>query len=312
MAQVKVDSNGHIGLATNTTDSNYEVLIDGDLTLTGGIRIGTTFNGAFIFEEGDGACILIPESTNNSTYIGLGTKQVSRIYGRYIYANQYPVSSDKRLKENFQEIISPLDKILNVKGLKYDFIASYTDSIKNENIKYKEKKRNKNRLGILAQDLQLVIPEAVVYDDENDMYYIDYNAITPVIIEAMKEQQAQIEELKNIIKNNEIKNIQTQSAPTTNESKKEQITDEAATLNQNIPNPFNINTNIEMYIPSNVNKAILYIYNMQGNQIASYSISEREYTSITIEGNKLDAGMYLYTLITDGQEVDTKRMILTK
>jgi hypothetical protein len=35
-------------------------------------------------------------------------------------------------------------------------------------------------------------------------------------------------------------------------------------------------------------------------------------TSVTIEGHTLKAGMYLYTLIADGKEVDTKRMILTK
>lgn len=54
------------------------------------------------------------------------------------------------------------------------------------------------------------------------------------------------------------------------------------------------------------------ILNMQGVKIDQFNISERENTFITIEGYSLKAGMYLYTLIADGKEVDTKKMILTK
>ena len=85
-----------------------------------------------------------------------------------------------------------------------------------------------------------------------------------------------------------------------------------ATLAQNIPNPFSNSTRIDIYLPQNVNNAVLYVYNMQGVQIKSFAINERESTSIIIEGYSLQAGIYLYTLITDGKEVDTKKMILTK
>ena len=50
---------------------------------------------------------------------------------------------------------------------------------------------------------------------------------------------------------------------------------------------------------------------MQGSQIKSYEIHERGNSSITIHGSELEPGMYLYTLVVDGQETDTKRMILT-
>jgi hypothetical protein len=57
---------------------------------------------------------------------------------------------------------------------------------------------------------------------------------------------------------------------------------------------------------------ILIIYNLQGEQIKQIAVNERNNTSITIEGHSLKAGMYLYTLIADGKEADTKKMILTK
>jgi hypothetical protein len=51
---------------------------------------------------------------------------------------------------------------------------------------------------------------------------------------------------------------------------------------------------------------------MQGEQIKHLVINERGNSSVTIEGHTLKAGMYFYTLIIDGKEVDTKKMILTK
>ena len=83
-------------------------------------------------------------------------------------------------------------------------------------------------------------------------------------------------------------------------------------LYQNEPNPFSESTVIRCDVAEDVVKADLYIYNMNGEQIAEYSVAERGETSITIDGGSLNAGMYLYALITDGQVIDTKRMILTK
>ena len=84
------------------------------------------------------------------------------------------------------------------------------------------------------------------------------------------------------------------------------------TLYQNTPNPFTESTLIRCDIAENVVKADLYIYNMNGEQLAEYAVTERGETCITIDGGSLNAGMYLYALITDGQVIDTKRMILTK
>jgi hypothetical protein len=52
-------------------------------------------------------------------------------------------------------------------------------------------------------------------------------------------------------------------------------------------------------------------YNLQGIQIKSFVLNERGNISVTIEGSSLKAGIYLYKLITDGKEVDKKKMILT-
>ena len=89
------------------------------------------------------------------------------------------------------------------------------------------------------------------------------------------------------------------------------VQSDVATLSQNAPNPFNQNTTIGFYLPANVGKAVIYVYNLQGVQIKSIPLYDRGNGSIVVSGNSLAAGMYIYSLITDGNVIDTKRMILT-
>ncbi len=63
-------------------------------------------------------------------------------------------------------------------------------------------------LGFIAQDVKDIIPECVIYDELNDIYSIEYTMIIPVLVEAFKEQQKQIQdqqkdidELKALVNN---------------------------------------------------------------------------------------------------------------
>ncbi|MDR0682001.1 MAG: T9SS type A sorting domain-containing protein [Dysgonamonadaceae bacterium] len=85
-----------------------------------------------------------------------------------------------------------------------------------------------------------------------------------------------------------------------------------ASLQQNTPNPFNQSTQIKYYLPATVKTAYLCIYDLQGAQLKQTAIQERGESVHILYGSELKAGIYLYSLIADGQEVDTKRMILTK
>ncbi len=234
------------------------------------------------------------------------TYQFANVYAQNHYANGVLLTSDKRLKENFRIIEKPLEKILQMRGQKYDFINQLADSCKDETEKKRQERIGKDRLGFIAQDLQKILPEAVFYFEDEDRYYIDYNAVIPVIVEAMKEQEAKIEELKSVIANNGLKSatIPTGSAVTPAENR--------ASLDQNIPNPFNRETRIGCTIPESSGSSVLYIYNMNGTQLQQHNVNGKGRQTITISGNSLEPGMYLYALVVDGKEVDTKRMILTK
>lgn len=153
------------------------------------------------------------------------------------------------------------------------------------------------------------MPEAIFYFEDEDRYYIDYNELIPVIVEAMKEQQAIIEELKSVVANcctNELKSASVATGTSTD------LANNKASLDQNIPNPFSRETKIGCFIPDGATTSMLYIYNMNGTQLQQYNVTGKGKQTVTIYGNSFEPGMYLYTLIIDGKEVDTKRMILTK
>lgn len=84
-----------------------------------------------------------------------------------------------------------------------------------------------------------------------------------------------------------------------------------ALLYQNTPNPFSRETQIKCFIPANAMVSDVFIYDMQGKQLMKIQINGKGEETITIQSSELIAGMYMYTLIIDGKEIDTKKMILT-
>ncbi len=109
-------------------------------------------------------------------------------------------SSDERLKENIKNIPNALDKVLSLNGVTFDWKQEAFDAGFNPKIK-------EGDAGVLAQQVQAVLPQAVKpapFDlDENggsrsgeNYLTVQYEKLAPLFIEAIKEQQKQIEELK--------------------------------------------------------------------------------------------------------------------
>ena len=93
--------------------------------------------------------------------------------------------------------------------------------------------------------------------------------------------------------------------------KQTKTTNNSSFLFQNTPNPFSTQTEIRYYLPENTENACIYVFSLNGNMLLSKPLTETGNGSITISNNELEAGMYIYTLVIDGVEVDSKRMILT-
>ena len=91
------------------------------------------------------------------------------------------VSSDARLKANIVSLGSTLAKLLLIDGKSYTM-----------------KKNGKQKIGVLAQDIQKVFPELVTTDDK-DMLAVNYQGLVPVLINAIKEQDDKISRLENLV-----------------------------------------------------------------------------------------------------------------
>ena len=82
------------------------------------------------------------------------------------------ISSDARLKSNIVSLGSTLAKLLQIDGKSYEM-------------------KGKQKIGVLAQEIQEVFPELVTEDD-NEMLAVNYQGLVPILINALKEQDANI------------------------------------------------------------------------------------------------------------------------
>lgn len=101
----------------------------------------------------------------------------------------YGSPSDIRLKDIKSTVSNALDSVLKLNGYKFDWKPS--DSI----LQIKED------IGVIAQEVEEVFPELVRENESTGMKSVRYQGLIPVLIEAVKEQQKQIDELKYLLKN---------------------------------------------------------------------------------------------------------------
>jgi len=106
-----------------------------------------------------------------------------------ITAYSTTTTSDARLKKNVRDLEGSLDKTLKLRGVKFDWI---------------DENKSKDNLGFIAQEVEEVIPEVVkditnIDGEENKV--VNYQAVVPVLVEAIKELKAEIDELREQLKN---------------------------------------------------------------------------------------------------------------
>ena len=123
---------------------------------------------------------------NSST----GSYTLGKFYARWdrLYAsNSTDVSSDKRLKAQIKDLDYGLEHVMKLYPKSYNkfFDFSKTGDFIHE-------------IGFIAQEVLEVLPEVVsVPENENGVYGLSYERLIPVLTQAIKEQQAVIEDLQN-------------------------------------------------------------------------------------------------------------------
>ena len=160
-------------MGANTTASDYGSLVIGQYNSSGSSATSatsfSTSNTAFVIGNGT-------DSSNKSDAFKV------MFNGDTTVGGDITISSDARLKSNIVSLGSTLSKLLLIDGKSYE-------------------KDGKQRIGVLAQEIQEVFPELVT-EDGNEMLAVNYQGLVPVLINALKEQdkiiKSQEERLTNI------------------------------------------------------------------------------------------------------------------
>jgi len=99
-------------------------------------------------------------------------------------AASYPGWSDARMKTNVQPITGGLEKVLSLRGVYYN---------------WKSDPNKVRKMGLIAQEVKQVVPQAVEYYDNQDIHCLNYDGLAGVLVEAVKQLKAKLDTLKQEI-----------------------------------------------------------------------------------------------------------------
>jgi hypothetical protein len=182
--QAGTNEGGQISIKRSLSGGTTDWTIDhyGDNTANARFRI---FNGST-----ETAGIVIKESGN----VGIGTITPStKLYvNGDITANSVAGTSDLRFKTNIRPVTHALDKVKALQGVYFNW---------NQKAFPEKEFGTQDELGFIAQEVEKVVPEVVSKDKSKEEYRsVKYDKVVALLVEAIKEQQKQINDLKTQVK----------------------------------------------------------------------------------------------------------------
>ncbi|GAB4311459.1 MAG: hypothetical protein Kow00127_01490 [Bacteroidales bacterium] len=169
----------------------FEINDNSDVFVNTRLRVNTSGNDAEAFAiknaSSDKETFILHHPTNNNYWTFGIEPSTNRFIVRshlnyYAYlddnATGWHYGSDIRLKENIRPIENALDGVLKLRGVRYNFMGS-----------------DNNEIGVIAQEVREQFPE-IVSEGADGILGVAYDHLAPILIEAIKEQQKQIEYLK--------------------------------------------------------------------------------------------------------------------
>jgi hypothetical protein len=174
-----ITSGGDVLVGATSVPSGAVSMGTGSVFINNNLYIGNTAGTGGYAVRFDGYANALYAIWQNASGTDQGGVYLS--YG----ATSWTANSDLRLKDINGTIDNALDKIMTLRPV---------------NFSWKSDETKKEMLGLIAQDVEKVFPQLI--DENRDGYMgVRYQELVPVLIAAIQEQQAQIEELKQLIKN---------------------------------------------------------------------------------------------------------------
>ncbi len=245
---------------------------------------------------------------------------IDGIYAGYFYGDvhitgdltvdgDYPGWSDSDIKRDIRFLDNDvLDKLATLQTIKYKI--KVPEKSLNDTATIREvdprlmKIYERDRIGLIAQELQMVYPELVTEGNDGHLR-IKYLQVIPLLVKAINSQQEQIKTIESILESSSLKKGGLL------ELSNDSGVGDHSTLYQNSPNPFNDETIIKYYIENSSMNAFIYVYDLRGKQLAKFIINKAGEGEIIIPSSRFEPGIYIYNLFVDGIIIDSKQMILT-
>lgn len=269
-----------VGIARNGSQSNYGVL---------GITFGSGAFEAGIYGE--------TNATNSNQWAGY-------FEGNVFASNGTFQTSDKKLKENIKSEESILSKVSQLNPVNYNY-----KKISELNL------ASGLQHGFVAQELEAVFPELTrdvskpIFDKERnyisnyEFKSVNYIGMISILTAAIKELNAETIALKA-----EINDLKTANKIGNNNSSSKTALD-GYKLEQNIPNPFQDETQIKYELPNFSANSSIIIFDLNGKLIKEYSLTNKS-GIVIVKSSDIGKGLFLYSLVSDGNELITKKMLV--
>lgn len=232
--------------------------------------------------------------------------------------------SDQSIKTNVQNLSGSLAKIRQMRGVTYKWSSPAQSNMELDSLEH---------IGFIAQEISAIEP-LLTFVDDSSLMHVNYDRVVPVLVESIKDLDAQVQERDSIIAELKLKDSlldvrmtalenALNSCCTSNHSMQQNnnssnsigsqgvnLKDEQSiVLDQNSPNPFSEQTTITYFLPESAAKAQMLFYNAQGKLIQSLDLVNKGKASVNVFAQDLSNGIYTYTLVVDGKVIETKKMI---
>lgn len=257
-----------------STGDKYAGFFNGNVKTTGSIVAGTTIQGALL---GESASSVGSQSLRSSSVIrSLSGLNVTT------YQKERPVLAKDA-------------------GTIYDLDGETDKAAKKpEPDMMDEQYYEKSHFALDADRLEEAFPD-LVYVNKDGSKVINYMEMIPLLVQSINELSAEVADLKQSGARAASRGMTNIEDSFTSQNK----------LYQNTPNPFKEQTIIRFSLADGVTDATICIFDMTGKTIKKLPISSGM-ESVSIGGYELGEGIFLYSLIVNGQEIDTKKMVISK
>ena len=323
VSRLGITNSGNVGIGTTDPSKHLHINGAGDQE----IGIQSTDANAHLWTLQSSGTSVVPTTfqiidrtlgvsrfgITNDGNVGIGTSPAAgytlTINGSGLASGGMWQNSDQKLKQNVVELSSAMAIIKQLKPKTYYFKTTQYPQL---NLP------TKKQYGFIAQEMEKVLPDlvntsaqAVRMDTKGkaqmeDIKAVNYPELIPVLTQAIKEQQNEIDELKQM--------VEKLSALVANHelTRSSGLIMSNATLEQNIPNPTRGSAIVRYSIPGGAKIAQLVVADFAGRSIKQVTIPTAGSGEINIDASTLSSGTYTYSLVVDGKVIISRTMVVAK